>query len=110
MIIVYLFNFSSYFRFGFPRVIISDQGREFRTTTLEDVCRKAGIDASVYHPQCHGLTDLCNRTLVNQLLTLTQQLQEWDTKLDQSLFAYRTAMHASTKFTPYRLMFGRYVL
>ena len=31
----------------------------------------------------------------------------WEDYLDTCLFAYNTAKHASSKFTPFELMFGR---
>ena len=33
--------------------------------------------------------------------------EEWDQFLDSSVYAYNTAVHESTKFTPFQLMFGR---
>ena len=32
---------------------------------------------------------------------------DWDTKLEKLSFAYNTAAHAVTKFSPFELMFGR---
>jgi len=98
-------------RHGFPRVLISDQGTEFRNKFLEEVCRKGAIDhrrTAPYHPQCNGLTERFNRTLKNQLLKATPQLKNWDEKLDECVFAYRTAKQSSTGFTPFRLFYRRY--
>ena len=34
---------------------------------------------------------------------------DWDVHLDGVLFAYRTSVHKSTGFTPFEIMFGRYI-
>ena len=51
---------SSYlFRMGFPEVIISDQGREFNSKVVDEICSLLGMDhrnTSAYHPQTNGLT------------------------------------------------------
>ncbi|KAL8625127.1 hypothetical protein ACOMHN_030761 [Nucella lapillus] len=44
-------------RFGFPKVVITDQGREFCNQLFEDYCNVNGIShrtSTAYHPQCGG--------------------------------------------------------
>ena len=36
-----------------------------------------------------------------------QKQYDWDTKLEKLSFAYNTAVHAETIFSPFELMFGR---
>ena len=36
-----------------------------------------------------------------------QKQNDWDTKQDKLTFAYKTAVHATTKLSPFELMFGR---
>ena len=36
-----------------------------------------------------------------------QKQNDWDTKLEKLSFAYNTAVHAVTKFSPFELMFGQ---
>ena len=38
---------------------------------------------------------------------INENQRNWDAHLPKVLFAYRTAVHEATKFTPYHLMFGR---
>ena len=48
-----------------------------------------------------------NRTLEAVLAKMTHENpQAWDIHIPQALFAYRTAVHESTGFTPYSLVFG----
>ena len=49
-----------------------------------------------------------NRTLATMISTLIEQSRRnWDDLLPYVLYAYRTAVHSSTKETPFYLMFGR---
>ena len=38
---------------------------------------------------------------------VNEHQDDWDTILDEILFAYRTSRHTSSKFTPFFLMYGR---
>ena len=75
---------------------------------LEDLTGFRHNVTSAYHPQANGLDERFNQTLKAQLQKLVNEHQDdWDTILDEILFAYRTSRHASTKFTPSLLMYGR---
>ncbi|GKA09987.1 reverse transcriptase domain-containing protein [Tanacetum coccineum] len=53
-------------RFGFPREIISDSGKQFRDNPFKDWCKKLCIRqcfASVKHPQANGLVERANTSL-----------------------------------------------
>jgi hypothetical protein len=50
-----------FFRFGFPGVIISDQGREFCNHLIEQLLTLTGTThrvTSAYHPQSNGMTGM----------------------------------------------------
>ena len=66
---------------------------------------------SAYHPQSNGLVERMNQTLQNVLLKVVNEHQDnWDDLLDPALFSIRTSRQKSTKYTPFELMFNRYVL
>ncbi|GKD43899.1 reverse transcriptase domain-containing protein [Tanacetum coccineum] len=53
-------------RFGLPREIISDNGKQFQDNPFKDWCEKLCIRqhfASVKHPQTNGLVERANRSL-----------------------------------------------
>lgn len=57
-------------RYGIPVVLHCDQGRSFEGAVLKELCsllstKKARTTA--YHPQCNGLVERLNRTLLNPL-------------------------------------------
>lgn len=48
-----------------------------------------------------------NRSLLQMLRSYVNDQAEWERYLPFVLFAYRTAVHASTGVTPFEMMFGR---
>ena len=91
--------------------IITDQGKEFTNKLVDDLTTELSIDhriSSAYHPQTNGQRERDNRTLKELLIKMTNENGDnWDELLDAALFAYRTSVHASTKHTPFQVMFGR---
>ena len=61
------------------------------------------------NPQTDGITERFNRTIKTMLIQFIKEHKQndWDTKLNKLSFAYNTAVHAVTKFSPFELMFGR---
>lgn len=66
------------------------------------------IISTAYHPQTNGLDERLNQTLQRSLLKMVEENQnEWEKYLDPVLFAYRTSKQASTKYSPFFLLYGR---
>ncbi|KAL5503369.1 hypothetical protein EMCRGX_G010306 [Ephydatia muelleri] len=98
-------------RYGVPHYLHSDQGANFVSTVIQSLCSKLGIkrtQTTPYHPQGNGQVERFNRTLEAMLSKVVADNQkDWDEHLQTVLFAYRTAVHDSTGFTPFSVMFGR---
>jgi len=82
-------------RFGTPRVLISGGGAHFCNTQLAkalDHYRVKHKVASPYHPQTNGKGEVSNRE-VKRILekTVSASRKDWSAKLDEALWAYRTA-------------------
>ena len=63
---------------------------------------------TAYHPQANGLDERFNQTLVNTISkSVGSDHTNWDEKLDEIFYSYNTAVHESTKVSPFEAMFGR---
>ena len=96
---------------GVPEAIHTDQGRQFESKIVQDLCRKLGIRksrSSPYHPQGAGLVERANRVIKEQLAKyMAHQGGEWDTHIPLLQIAYNSSVHSSTGLTPYYIMHGR---
>ena len=97
-------------RFGMPAVIHSDQGREFENKILQELCLIGGSHktrTAPYHPESDGMVERFNRTLLMMLAMFAgKNRDDWDDLLPAVMMAYRSSVHESTGYSPYRLMFG----
>ena len=100
-----------FFRFSPPEQLHSDQGRQFESTVIAEMCKLLGIAktrTTPYHPQCDGLVERFNRTLLAMMATAVQERPfEWEGHLRRLCMAYNTSVHPTTGYTPFYLMFGR---
>ena len=98
--------------YGFPEQFISDQGRNFESDLIQELCKIAGVKklhTTPYHPQSNGQCERFNSTLCNMLGTLSdEEKSDWKSHLGCMTHAYNCTKHTSTTYSPYYLMFGRH--
>lgn len=96
--------------YGFPEKLHSDQGPDFESKTIKELCDLAGITkirTTPYHPRGNPV-ERFNRTLLNILGTLkAKDKTHWRDFVKPLVHAYNCTKHETTGFTPYELMFGR---
>ena len=101
-------------RFGAPRSLHSDQGRTFESNLFKELCSLLHMHktrTTPYHPESDGLIERFNRTLLDMLALFIEDNQSnWDRLLPYVMLAYRSSVHASTLFTPYRVLFGQEIV
>ena len=67
---------------GPPQRLHSDQGRNFESHILSELCKAFGVEKSrttPYHPMGDGLVERMNRSLLNLLRTLMERQFNWKT-------------------------------
>lgn len=100
-----------YCRFSPPEQLHSDQGRQFESELVKEICkilRIAKSQTTPYHPQGDGLVERFNCTLKQMLATTLHDYPfVWEDRLRKVCMAYNTSVHSSTGYTPFYLMFGR---
>lgn len=98
-------------RYGVPRYLHSDQGANLVSEVIKSLCATLGINrtqTTAYHPEGNGQVERFNRTLESMLAkVIADHQRDWDEHIQNALFAYRTAIHDSTGYTPFLVMFGR---
>ncbi|GJZ05896.1 reverse transcriptase domain-containing protein [Tanacetum coccineum] len=109
--VVVKFLKSLFARFGTPRAIISDHGTHFCNDKFAKVMSKYGVThrlATAYHPQTSGQVEVSNRGL-KQILerTVGENRASWSDRLDDALWAFRTAYKTPIGCTPYKLVYGK---
>ena len=100
-----------FMRFGVPRVIHSDQGREFQSELMKGLSSLLGArktQTAPYHPQSDGLVERMNRTVISMLSKICDSDHEnWDDHLPYVMCAYRSTVNESTGCSPNSVIFGR---
>ena len=59
-------------RFGIPKVLVSDNGKQFDNNSFRDFCSQLGISnhySSPAHPQANGQVEVTNRSLLKIIKT-----------------------------------------
>ena len=98
-------------QYGVPRQLLTDRGTHFMSNVFKAITSRCGanhITTTTYHPQCNGLTERFNATLVGSIGTyVNQQQSDWDDFLPYATFAYNTCKQSTTQMEPFKLMYGR---
>jgi hypothetical protein len=94
--------------FGVPRILLTDQGSNFESLLMKEVCLILGIKkvrTSAFHPRTDGQTERANRTIKQWIASSGGP---WDEELPFIVFAINCTQSSATKFSPFQLVFGRH--
>ncbi|KAM1018587.1 hypothetical protein ACFX2C_040197 [Malus domestica] len=97
-------------RYGVPRYIITDNGKQFSNRLVDELCEKYKFKqhkSSMYHAPANGLAEAFNKTLCNLLKkVIGRTKRDWHERISEALWAYRTTHRTPTQTTPYSLVYG----
>ncbi|XP_024885042.1 uncharacterized protein K02A2.6-like [Temnothorax curvispinosus] len=98
------------YRHGCPEVILSDNGTQLRSAKLEKMLAAHHVRHAytpVHAPHCNPVerTNRVVKTMVSQYVD--QNHRNWDERIPELQFAYNTARHEATGYTPAYLVYGR---
>jgi hypothetical protein len=104
---------SIFFQFGPPRILHSDNGREFVAKVILDLTKLWPglliINGRPRHPQSQGLVERGN-AVVQQMLGKwldTNGTKDWPSELGPVMFAINTSVAQTIKKTPFEVVFGQ---
>ena len=96
---------------GIPYAINTDQGSEFTNDLIKRLNMRMNVGyqtTTPFYPQPNGQVERMNQSLKECVATFVEdQPGSWDLYLPTVAFAFNTALHSSTGFTPFFLTFGR---
>ena len=99
-----------FLHYSFPEKVHSDQGRNFESWLIKQLCKLLGIKKSrttPYHPMGNGSAERFNQTLIKMLSTLSEeQKTDWKSYVAPLVQAYNSIRNDATGYTPHYLMFG----
>ena len=98
-------------KFGAPDTLHTDQGTNFNSEVMKDICHVLMIDktwTSPYHPQGNGQVERFNRGIADTISKYcAEKPHEWDLYLPHVNFVYNTTVHRTLSTTPFSMMYGR---
>ncbi|GJV86948.1 reverse transcriptase domain-containing protein [Tanacetum coccineum] len=109
--VVVKFLRSLFARFGVPKALISDRGTHFCNSQLEKALQRYGVThklSTAYHPQSNRQTEVINRAIKRILeRSVGYNPKDWLKKLNDVLWAFRTAYKTPNGCTSFRLVYGK---
>ena len=101
-------------RYDIPRVLVSENGKQFDNDAFRDFCSQLGIKNHYSSPadlQANKQVEVTNRFLLKIIKTQLEGAKViWPDELPSVLWAYRTTTRRPPGETPFRLAYGNKVV
>lgn len=96
-------------KFGFPEEIVTDNGTNFISQTMNEVTKLFRIKKTLttpYHPQSNQV-ERYHRSLGNYLKAFVKEEPIfWDEYLDYATFSYNITQNTTTGYSPFEIVYG----
>ena len=99
--------------FGFPSILHSDNGKEFKSKTMSELCRKHQIKqvhGAPRTPSTQGLVERNNRTVKENILNILKERDEslgkWCTVLGEAAYKKNITLHKAINKVPYEVVYS----
>ena len=96
--------------YGRPEKILTDQGKNFESWLVRELCELAGVQklrTTPYHPETNGQCEYFKQTLINMIGTLpTHAKKNWQEWVSTLVSAYNSTVSNAIGFSPYSLIYG----
>ena len=106
-----LLLFKLFCTIGFPKVIQSDQGPEFKNQVVADLTKKLAVEhrlTTPYHPRANGVAERNVRTLKETLRKeIEGRIADWDLHIPMVQLMMNTRIASLHGSTPFSLFLGR---
>eukprot|EP00253_Pinus_taeda_P003242 PITA_03242 len=103
-----------FYKFGYPRELVTDQGSQFTSNLIKDLLTHHRIKhktSTPYHPQENGQVEVTNKALEDILTkVVSSSRKDLVDCLVKATWAYNTTWKTTTGFTPYELVYGKKAL
>nr|CAD2207460.1 unnamed protein product [Meloidogyne enterolobii] len=98
-------------KYGVPKYITSDQGRNFTSQIMKDISKIFGFEQIFtvsYHQSANGQVERSNRIIKSILAHyVNKEGRNWQEYLQLATMAYNSSKQESTKYSPFYILYGR---
>lgn len=99
------------YKFGAPKYLVTDRGSQYMSETLTHLNALMAIKhvpSTAYTPWADGLTESCNKDLVNKISYFVNQRQDdWDGYVSAAVWAHNISKTSATGFKPCEVLYGQ---
>jgi len=96
--------------FGVPRILISDNGTQFTSNQVKNMCQNLGIKQGfsyVEHSQTNDQIEAANQVILREIKRRLETTKaNWRDEVPRVLWSYHTTPQSTTRETPCNLVYG----